>query len=958
MATEKDKSTKDRQHKTINVIGGKHQEHHSMLEVAPFSIIRYDRNGCITYLNAKLANDLAVTPDEVIGKLPNEAWPDKRFDAIQQAAARAFKSEAEVSIEIIGSNDLGESFVHIIQIIPEKDIAGKIIGTVAFGTDITAQKIYTQSLLDRAQLEETLSGLANNVPGFIYTAHLATDGHVSFPFASAGIEELIGLRPEDIRDDVDVLHERYHLDDIPRIYTQMAESVEALSQFFIEIRFFYPEDCMRWAEIRATPQRLKDGSTKWHGIMVDITERKLNQEAIMEAQHALEDAQRIAHIGSWDVDLINDRHSWSDETYRIWELDKSNFASTYDAFIETVHPDDREKVTNAYNQSIIDKTIYQVEHRLLFPDGRVKYIKERGEPLYNDKGSPIRFVGTALDITEQKHFEELVSFQNYALDHIGEAVYLIDEHANILHVNNAACKMLDYTKDELLAMRINDLNPDVDQQNWQRHWNDLVDRKTITFETHHRSKGGALVPIEVNANAIEHEGKQINFALMRDITKRKQIEAQIQHQASYDMLTGLPNRRLFGDRLHEEIIKASRSESNVSLLFIDLDRFKEINDTLGHHYGDQLLIQVSQRIQQCVRESDTLARMGGDEFVILLTGVTEMGQLGRMAQDIIEVLTTPFIFEEKVSYMSASIGIANYPSDVDNMDGLISAADQAMYVAKERGRNGFSFFTPAMQKEVQERLALANDLRQAVLKGQLQIHLQPIIDISTGCVVKAEALIRWNHPHHGMVPPDKFIPIAEETGLIHEIGDWVFRQAGLAMSRWIKACPAENEPCQISVNMSARQFTQSEIGMSWINYLETINVPAKHIVIEITESLLLGDELDILRKLNRLREAGINLALDDFGTGYSAMIYLKKFNIDYLKIDCSFVRDLEIDANDRAIAEAIVVMAHKLGLKTIAEGVETQDQKAILAEVGCDYLQGFLYAKPMPVDEFISFVQI
>lgn len=957
MSTEKDIHVREVQLTTLDSDVAEKREYYNFLENAPFLIIRYDRDGYITYLNAKLANDLAVTPNEVIGKLPNEAWPDKRFDAIQQAAAKALKSETEVNIEIIVTNELGESSVHQIQISPEKDLAGNVIGTVAFGTDITIQKQYTESLFERSQLEDKLSGFAKNVPGFIYTAHIATNGHVSFPFASEGIEELIGLRPEDIRDDVAVLHARYHPDDIPRIFAQINKSIESMSKLLIEIRFYNPENCMRWAEIRATPQRLKDGSTKWHGIMVDITERKLDQEAIMEAQHALEEAQRIAHIGSWDVDLINDRHSWSDETYRIWEIDKSNFASTFDAFIETVHPDDREKVTNAYNQSIIDKTIYQVEHRLLFPDGRVKYIKERGEPLYNDKGKPIRFVGTSLDITEQKHFEELVSFQNYALDHIGEAIYLIDEHANILHVNNAACKMLDYTKEELLAMRINDLNPDVDQKNWQRHWHDLVNRKTITFETHHRSKGGELVPIEVNANAIEYDGKQINFALMRDITKRKQIEAQVQHHASYDILTGLPNRRLFGDKLNDEIIKANRSKSNVSLLFIDLDRFKEINDTLGHQYGDLLLIQVSQRIQQSVRESDTLARMGGDEFVVILTGITSMAQLGRMSQNIIDSLMAPFVLEGKVSYISASIGIANYPSDVKSLEGLISAADQAMYKAKERGRSGFSFFTPIMQKEVQERLALANDLRDALFKGQLQIYLQPIIEISTGKAVKAEALLRWHHPFHGMVPPDKFITIAEETGLIHEIGDWVFHQAADVMSRWLSVCNVDSSNNQISVNMSARQFTQSEIGVNWIDYLKSINVPAKHMVIEITESLLLGDELDILKKLNRLREAGVSLALDDFGTGYSAMLYLKKFNIDYLKIDQSFVYDLETDSNDRAIAEAIVVMAHKLGIRTIAEGVETESQKAILAEVGCDYLQGYLYAKPMPVEDFISFVQ-
>ncbi|MDX1914871.1 MAG: EAL domain-containing protein [Methylophilus sp.] len=809
-----------------------------------------------------------------------------------------------------------------------------------------------------ATKEQVFRSLAASVPGFIYTLREDANGHFSFPYASVGIEELFGFSPEDVRDDANELRARYHPDDLSRVMAHVEKTKRELSPYCIEIRIIHPTKGLRWIEIRSAPVRLEDGATEWHGIMIDITERIQAKEAMLHTQNALKEAQRIAHIGSWDVDIVNDVLTWSDETFRIWEIDKTAFAATLAAFLETVHPDDREKVSDAYNQSIINKTVYQIEHRLLFPDGRVKYIQERGEPYYDETGRPVRFIGTALDITERKQFEKLVSMQNYALDHMGEAVYLVDESAQILYVNNAACEMLGYTQDELLAMRICDHDPVYDPSTWGQHWKDLLNRKTITLETVHKTKAGILVPIEVNANAIEHEGQHFNFSLVRDIRERKRIEAQMHHQASYDMLTGLPNRRLLIDRLREEISKAKRSGSNVAILFIDLDRFKEINDTLGHHQGDQVLIQAAQRIQQCVRESDTLARMGGDEFVVILSGITEMAHLGRVAQGIIEAMTSPFVLDNQISYVSASIGIANYPSDVDSLEGLISAADQAMYVAKERGRNGFSFFTPAMQKQVQQRLSLANDLREAIRKEQLQIYLQPIVNISTGFVVKAEALLRWKHPQHGMVPPDMFIPIAEETGMIHEIGDWVFHQAAHAMSRWLRVCTAKNDCCQISVNMSARQFIPSEIGTAWIKHLETINVPTRHMVIEITESLLLGDEVDIMGKLHRFRQAGIKVALDDFGTGYSAMSYLKKFNIDYLKIDRSFVRDLETDTNDRAITEAIVVMAHKLGLKTIAEGVETEQQKAILAEVGCDYVQGYFYAKPMPVEEFLSFVQI
>lgn len=809
----------------------------------------------------------------------------------------------------------------------------------------------------QVKLEAQLAGLAASMPGFIYTFIEDAENKIEIAYASDGVKELFGLSPNDVTENSTLFWSRFLKDDLAHLFASLQQSKLNLMPIKDEVRILYPADHLVWLEIRAMPQLNEDGTTEWHGLIMDITERMQAKEQILHTQSALEEAQRIAHIGSWDVDLVNDVLTWSDETFRIWEIDRTKFAATFSAFVETVHPDDREKVTRNYNDSIANKTLYQIEHRLLFPDGRVKYIQERGEPYFDAYGRPVRFIGTSLDITERKRFEGLVSLQNHALDHIGEALYLVDEQGNIRHVNNAACKMLGYSKEELLAIKIYELDPNYHPSQWKDHWAQLVQKGTITLETQHKSKSGALISIEVNANAIEHEGQLVNFALVRNITERKLIEEKLYHQASYDTLTGLPNRLLFQDRLTEELSKAKRNQANVTLLFIDLDNFKEVNDTLGHHLGDLLLLQAAQRIQHSVRETDVLARMGGDEFVVILTGVTELASLGRIAQNIINAMSLPFSLDNHVSYVSASIGIASYPSDVDSLESLISAADQAMYVAKERGRNGFSFFTPNMQKQVQERLELANDLREAIVKQQLEIYLQPIVDISSEQIVKAEALIRWHHPKHGMVPPDKFIPIAEETGLIHEIGDWVFHQATQAMSRWLEIHNDASDLIQISVNMSARQFIPSEIGIAWFDHLSAINLPANRIVIEITESLLLGDEINIMEKLYRFREAGIKIALDDFGTGYSAMSYLKKFNIDYLKIDRSFVRDLEVDQNDRAIAEAIVVMAHKLGLKTIAEGVETAQQKKILAEVGCDYVQGYHYAKPMPVVEFLSFAK-
>ncbi|GBG12846.1 uncharacterized protein NMK_0381 [Novimethylophilus kurashikiensis] len=441
--------------------------------------------------------------------------------------------------------------------------------------------------------------------------------------------------------------------------------------------------------------------------------------------------------------------------------------------------------------------------------------------------------------------------------------------------------------------------------------------------------------------------------------ERKHIEEQMQRHASYDSLTGLPNRRLFRQRLHEEVMRAERLSEGIALLFIDLDHFKEVNDSLGHEFGDQLLIEAAKRIQACVRESDTVARLGGDEFVVVLTQVDEVSALGHLAQTMVDKLSQPFCLDAHVVYVSASIGIAGYPLDAQDAESLVSCADHAMYAAKNDGRNTFSFFTAAIQQQVHSRLQLAGDLREAMDKGQLQVHYQPIVDIATGEVLKAEALLRWQHPTRGMVSPDVFIPVAEEHGLIHDIGDWVFRQAVMLAKEWnAAACVGTASTLrQVSVNLSPRQFAKGRIDKVWLEHIESLNVDPRSIAIEITEGLLLDDRMDIMEKLARFGMAGMQVALDDFGTGYSAMAYLKKFPIDYLKIDRSFVRDIETDPNDRAIAEAIVVMASKLGLKVIAEGVENEGQRCILDAVGCEYVQGYLYAKPMPVEQFMEFVQ-
>lgn len=443
----------------------------------------------------------------------------------------------------------------------------------------------------------------------------------------------------------------------------------------------------------------------------------------------------------------------------------------------------------------------------------------------------------------------------------------------------------------------------------------------------------------------------------RDISERMAFEATIWQQANFDALTHLPNRQRFHDRLEDEAAIARRSGKQMALMLIDLDRFKEVNDSLGHDTGDILLIEAARRVTESVRELDTVARLGGDEFTVILPDLDEVDgieQIERIAGTIIGKLSEPFMLGPDEVFISASLGVTLYPNDAAELDVLFKNADQAMYAAKNAGRNRFSYFTPDLQTAAENRLRLTSDLRAALLGEQFRVYYQPIVDLNTGEIYKAEALIRWLHPEHGLISPLDFIPLAEDTGLIVPIGDWVFKQAVLQARRWRSLF---HPSFQISINVSPVQVRQdSLVCIQWPDFLEREGMTGQGVAIEITEGLLVHAESKIDKKLSNFRDAGIGISIDDFGTGYSSLAYLKRFDIDYLKIDRSFVQNLVIDGDDQALCEAMVMLAHKLGLKVIAEGIETAEQRDFLAGLGCDFAQGFLYTEPVPPEEFEALV--
>jgi diguanylate cyclase (GGDEF)-like protein/PAS domain S-box-containing protein len=465
-----------------------------------------------------------------------------------------------------------------------------------------------------------------------------------------------------------------------------------------------------------------------------------------------------------------------------------------------------------------------------------------------------------------------------------------------------------------------------------------------------RCDGGELWTSAATTPIFDVAGNYVGaLALVTDITRSRASAERIWHQANFDELTGLPNRHMFRDRLAQEMRKADRGATFVALLFIDLDHFKEVNDRLGHAVGDALLAEAARRVKACVRATDTLARLGGDEFTVILAGLERVGSVDRIAQSIVDALSRPFelagfIGNERAE-VSASVGIALYPADAREPDELLSYADQAMYASKNGGRNRYSYFTQDLQEAALARQLIAGELREAIKEQQFEILYQPIVSLRTGAVHKAEALLRWRHPTRGLLAPAQFIPFAESSGMIVEIGDWVFREAARQVQRWQRTL---GPGFQVSVNKSPVQFRR-DAGQyqGWLDYLRELALPPQSMVVEISEGALAGGADALLGRLAQYRMLGLQVALDHFGTGYASLAYLKRYDVDYVKIDPSLAQTLDGEGGELALYEAIVAMAHKLGLKVVAEGVETPAQRTLLRDAGCDYAQGYMFGHPM-----------
>ena len=533
-----------------------------------------------------------------------------------------------------------------------------------------------------------------------------------------------------------------------------------------------------------------------------------------------------------------------------------------------------------------------------------------------------------------------------------EGIWEIDAGARTSFVNPKMAQMLGYAIEEMLDQPLvafmDDEGRGILERNIARRQRGVAERHEFKFL---RRDGGELWVTLATNPIFDGDGAYLGaLALVSDITDSRASAELIWQQANFDTLTALPNRHMFQDRLGQEVKKARREGTLLALLFIDLDGFKQVNDTLGHAQGDLLLVEAARRIAACVRTTDTVARLGGDEFTVILTGLESLTAVERIAQAIVTRLQTPFALGAANPAVSASIGISVFPADAVSPDDLVRNADQAMYAAKQSRRCRYSYFTPDLQQAAQARQQVTTDLRTALAGQQLELHYQPIVNLRTGAIERAEALLRWRHPQRGLLAPGDFLPFAESGGLMMEIGDWVFRQAARQARIWQDQI---GTGFQVGINQSSAQFRgDAALYEGWLAYAAELGLAPRSLVIEITERVLLDKATQVADRLRELREMGVQVALDNFGTGYSSLAHLKHFGIDLLKLDHSFIQHLANDSGDLAMCEALILMAHRLGLRVVAEGVETTAQSHLLELAGCDFAQGYVYAQPMAAAEF------
>lgn len=687
-------------------------------------------------------------------------------------------------------------------------------------------------------------------------------------------------------------------------------------------------------------------------------ERDAAGRALDNSEERLSLALEASELGLWDWDLVTDEvhHSHLREIFGIEPYEVKGVLSHLKP---RLHPEDLPSLRRALVEHMKGLTDgYRIEYRVRHADGHWVWVEDRGRVVERgDDGRALRMLGTRRDISHWKNREEEQRLSATVFEAAHEGIAILDTEHRVLTANLAFSQFTGFRVEELIGQRIGDLIGGVESRaRYLQIRQEFEGTGSWQGELIASRKNGELYPQWLQLNAVrDRQGRPTHIvAFFADLTARREAEERLRYLSHYDELTGLANRTLFKERLHEAGQRARQSGRSLALLHIDLDRFKLLNDSLGHEVADQLLRQMSRRLTQAVPEADTVARLSGDEFAVLLDSYVSLSSLARTASRLLAKLRVPMSIGGHELVVSASLGISLLPDNAREISTLISQAGMAMQHAKHLGGNTFQFFTDNLQACTVERLQLENQLRKGIELGQLEVYYQPKLSLTDDSINSAEALVRWRRPDQGLVPPGDFIGLAEETGLIGPIGEFVLRKACQQAREWQRQGLAD---LRVSVNISVHQLRQGNLTSLVRQVLDETGLPARLLELELTESQLLDNVESVITTFRQLRELGVKLAIDDFGTGYSSLSYLKRFPVDYVKIDQTFIRDLSVGGEDAAITRAIIAMAHSLELKVVAEGVETQEQMDFLKAQHCDEIQGYLISRPVEASAFVQLLQ-
>jgi diguanylate cyclase (GGDEF)-like protein/PAS domain S-box-containing protein len=783
-----------------------------------------------------------------------------------------------------------------------------------------------------------------------------TTGELSW---SDEIFRIFGLEPQSFVPTYGALLDAIHPNDREAVRHAVSLAIEQNLPYKIEHRIVRPDGSLHQVLERGEVSYNDTGeAVHMTGTVMDITERTRIEEMLKKSEEQMRSLLMSTGEAIYGIDLdgnctfANDACAWTLGYSDASELlGKNMHELAHHSHANGNHyPQEECQIYQAFRMGNGTHVSDEVFWR---PNGESFPVEYHSEPIIQD-GKVTGAVVSFSDISERKRAEERLLLSDRVFRNTSEAIIITTPNGEIIEVNPAFEDITGWKRDEIIGQNPRIMKSDrQDPSFYKTMWQHIHKHGWWSGEIWDRKKSGEEYPKWLTINAVKDADKKIThyIGIFSDISKAKATEQQLQQMAFYDTLTGLPNRTLCRERMEQELKNARRQNSKVALLFLDLDRFKDINDSLGHSAGDLLLVQAAQRLRHCVRETDTVARLGGDEFNVILGGIENPQASQRIAEKIIECMADPFIIQGHEINMGASIGISLYPDNGTDYDTLSKSADTAMYKAKEAGRNTYRFFTDELQAAIKRRLLLEKELRIGLRQDNgLSLHYQPKVNMQTGHIVGMEALLRWNHPKLGTISPSEIIPIAEDTGLILLLGEWVLNQACQQNATWIRN---GHMPVRMAVNLSNRQFEQKGLAESIQSILKHTGLDPEHLELEITESMVMRDADKAIVALNRLRQLGIQIAMDDFGTGYSSLSYLKQLPIHSLKIDKSFVDDIGKSDDAATIASTIISMAGRLGVKVVAEGIETKEQMEYLRNEGCDEMQGYYYSRPLPASDFI-----